>query len=831
MERDRQRGTYAEQLEESLAALKGMTARVSEEEQNVSSIRRELYCAREQAELERLRAIADVNQRWEEREARLVRRLEELELEAKTEGSTRVGDSDISGERTVVDRRYVTIVTPVVHGGNETPTRTDSSGDKPTTPAPETDNQAQLGDGGGPSPVNAPTIVPGIAQPITVGNPAVVVPPSVNTVPCPSSRVASAGCVQGTLNANASAFKPIQSETGSAHTQGQALLGSQRAENGVAVVPVPTLAATPLDSLLTALLAQQLPSLPNFSGENVDNDGESFSEWIERLELVANVARWSDQTKLVNVATRLRGLASRFYRSCPPQQRSSYAEFTAALRKRFTPVRLQSVQSSLFHECKQKRSPTEAVDTYAQELRKLFHRAYPTAQQEEGGMGENVLAYQFVAGLIDPLKAKLVGTKGTFDELLTKARFEEARMKERGKSSSYHTTATDPISRNTTPRNGMKTTQHKLDRRCFSCGGTGHLARECSLQGRGAPVESRGRGSGSARGAGRSSQNHSRFGGTGGNTQVSMLQVEVGSGTEETIDATEPGSEQEHRVMPTDNRSQEVMTTNSNHDVIAEAVTQVMATMYGVKASRHAATLGPTPTAGVLLDDVPVSALLDTGSPVSIVSLEFFLKAAAEKRTSGQTPVEWGKAVQQRLQPTTVSLRSYGGNELKSISQVRCRIARGNRAVNTVLQVQEAAPVDLLLGTDVIPQLGFALIQVGEKASEDLLGHLPPHSEMSGSCVPAQETAALPDGEPTTSDLILPIPTTPQGEAPSALVRLIQATKLPGRHSKLIQADVHIQTTETTLLFQSDQEILGAKGVKCGGCCCHTREDSYTPHK
>ena len=73
-------------------------------------------------------------------------------------------------------------------------------------------------------------------------------------------------------------------------------------------MPVSTLAAT----LSTA---QQLPSLPNFSGERVDSDGESFSEWIERLELhvVAKVGRWDDQTKLVNVAMRVRGSASRFY--------------------------------------------------------------------------------------------------------------------------------------------------------------------------------------------------------------------------------------------------------------------------------------------------------------------------------------------------------------------------------------------------------------------------------------------------------------------------------------------------------------------------------------
>ena len=56
-----------------------------------------------------------------------------------------------------------------------------------------------------------------------------------------------------------------------------------------------------------ALLAQQLPSLPNYSGDNADADGEGFNEWLERLELVATTCGWDDQAKLVNVATRLRG--------------------------------------------------------------------------------------------------------------------------------------------------------------------------------------------------------------------------------------------------------------------------------------------------------------------------------------------------------------------------------------------------------------------------------------------------------------------------------------------------------------------------------------------
>ena len=44
------------------------------------------------------------------------------------------------------------------------------------------------------------------------------------------------------------------------------------------------------------------------------------------------------------------------------------------------------------------------MDDYAQDLRKLFHRAYNAAQDAGSGaeeMGSSVLAYQFVAGLRD----------------------------------------------------------------------------------------------------------------------------------------------------------------------------------------------------------------------------------------------------------------------------------------------------------------------------------------------------------------------------------------------------------------------------------------------
>jgi len=123
--------------------------------------------------------------------------------------------------------------------------------------------------------------------------------------------------------------------------------------------------------------------------------------------VVAAICHWDDQAKLVNLVTWLRGQAFAFHRSCTAQQQASYQALVAELTKRFTPVQLQAVQSSLFHKCKQ--NPKELVDDYAQELRRLFLKAFPSPQQgstETESMGKSDLAYRF-AGLHSDLKMKV----------------------------------------------------------------------------------------------------------------------------------------------------------------------------------------------------------------------------------------------------------------------------------------------------------------------------------------------------------------------------------------------------------------------------------------
>ena len=85
------------------------------------------------------------------------------------------------------------------------------------------------------------------------------------------------------------------------------------------------------------------------------------------------------------------------------------------------------------------------MDVYAQDLKSLFHKAYPQVQQ--GGeaaesIGKSVLVSQFVAGLLPALKMKVAGVDGKFDEILVKARFEEAKLRELSAASTVSTTST-----------------------------------------------------------------------------------------------------------------------------------------------------------------------------------------------------------------------------------------------------------------------------------------------------------------------------------------------------------------------------------------------------
>lgn len=125
-----------------------------------------------------------------------------------------------------------------------------------------------------------------------------------------------------------------------------------------------------------------------------------------------------------------------------------------------------------------------------------------------------------------------------------------------------------------------------------------------------------------------------------------------------------------------------------------------------------------------------------------------------------------------------------------------------------MLLVKRDAPVDLLLSTDVLPQLGFAMVQKNEDEVEDLLSHQPESSHKLDRATPNPQTTSQ------TTLAAASALTNPTSTGGCAMVRLIRAAKLPGRHSKLVRAEVEgLETIASTLLFQPELDILSARGL------------------
>ena len=120
--------------------------------------------------------------------------------------------------------------------------------------------------------------------------------------------------------------------------------------------------------------------------------------------------------------------------------------------------------------------------------------------------------------------------------------------------------------------------------------------------------------------------------------------------------------------------------------------------------------LGPSVTTKVFVNGVPTQALIDTGSPATVVSLQFVLDIFVKQKEDDKTPTQWREETFKRFSSPSVLLKAYSGHKLNILSQVTLRLTHGSKTVEAVVRVQEGATHELLLGTDLQSKLGFILV-------------------------------------------------------------------------------------------------------------------------
>ena len=548
--------------------------------------------------------------------------------------------------------------------------------------------------------------------------------------------------------------------------------------------PVPgdhsTFVPSPMETLL---MAQQIPPISKFSGDERSGEPQDFVEWIEQFELVASAFNWSEQAKLVNLTTRLKGQAYSFYRACTPDLRAQYTPLVNALKERFTPVNIQAVQSSLFHDRRQ--GTHESVDGYAQELKRLFYKAYPKtlqAGQATEEMGQSVLSSQFITGLQRDIKVKLAGQEGSIDQLLVKARFEEAKLRDLG-AVSYRQSEKGKTPQPTHQAKGgdIPVTQTRDNRSwnnrerrnkqhgvCHECGSNNHYYRQCPMR----KVVSR-------------EATRQNSGKVAGITSTRTAHPTIESFTDEQLTSSEE-------------TPQTSETINWQDKAVCDTLEESLVTLHGITSSTEVTKgiMGPSHTTTVEVEGRPAKALIDTGSPVTIISLQFLISTlVGNLQTTEQSKDVTRELVKKRLMPTQFCLRSYSGAKLPIVKQAQVQLTRGPFNVSAVIQVQDNAPVELLLGTDLQPQLGFRLLD--EMPSQQPITSQDP--TVTPNVLPSLPEELAPSLEDSTK-----VRTgTPPNLGVVGSVCLLQATRIPSRHTRIVAA----QTDCDPNVYQSSATI------------------------
>lgn len=96
---------------------------------------------------------------------------------------------------------------------------------------------------------------------------------------------------------------------------------------------------------------------------------------------------------------------------------------------------------------------------------------------------------------------------------------------------------------------------------------------------------------------------------------------------------------------------------------------------------------------------------------------------------------KWKQEVQKNFQEPTLSVKNYGGGDENVIGRLLVTLQVENKECQETILVQKGAKVDLLLGTDLISELGFLVLKAlivrtrcGSFEKKNFLQYINPYS-------------------------------------------------------------------------------------------------------
>ena len=272
------------------------------------------------------------------------------------------------------------------------------------------------------------------------------------------------------------------------------------------------------------------------------------------------------------------------------------------------------------------------------------------------------------------------------------AHFEEAKIKDMssqsdrrpgsGNSSHSDTRRSTPAGQQGKPTTGCRPNPREVADRCITCHGVGHYAKNCPYKGRGAPAEAQGK---------PSHQGRNTFNKQGIATIANLREGNLPDSTQHIKDRVTKLREELRAAELEVSLSENMVTTNVLHG------SQDNRDLRQGDKEAEKPLQGPIVEAEIYLEGHPTKALIDTGPPISIVSIDFLLQVFNRNRPEGTNKEDWASSVKDRLKPPRMTVRNFGG-EVNVICW--CTVSLAYDTVPLCWYKRRISGV--LLGTDVL---------------------------------------------------------------------------------------------------------------------------------
>ena len=472
--------------------------------------------------------------------------------------------------------------------------------------------------------------------------------------------------------------------------------------------------------------AASLPPLSMFDGQS-EEDNE-LDLWLERFEARANLAKWTDETKLCQLQLHLSKVAGQAFQMLPKEEKSTYARAVVSLKKRFRSVEIEELKGLEFHRRVQ---GEETVEKLGMDIQKLGRKAFPTTGGKEL---DRLLKGRFYQALHPKWQRKLNAprTDETFEQLFERARTLEQHEKQFTASAAVRNESQSkkrPAAPNNRPATNQKSpkapevapssTHTPVKGLCRDCGQAGHWARNCPK---------------------RKDKKQHEAPGRSGSEGTRTNAVEAKEKSELT--------EEELELLLAKCRLQK------EQQMMIDATKKEVACIEVTKKQDATPAVGPSFCLNLSIEGVPVASMVDCGSPTTIISRSLLHRIVRQMHNDG-------KALPELSIPMLRLFGKDGHHEIKITARVELQLQSGGKSVTVPLFVQPDSSQDCLLGTNACLPLGLQFLDGKGKPLEVLSG-------------------SKPDSEPVEVE----------AKPLIARVSLVQACTVPSRKCKLLPAHV-----------------------------------------